>query len=81
MYERGRTVLTGSPAPLGILTGDAGYGASDFITELLARDIDARVTLLASETKEEMPTWQQPPRGRSSPSGTRSSYTRACNAG
>jgi transposase len=49
----------GLPNQPEILTGDAGYGASDFITELLARDIDAHVPLLASETREEIPTWQR----------------------
>ena len=49
----------GLPNQPEILTGDAGYGASDFITELLARGIDPHVPLLASETKEGLPTWQQ----------------------
>ncbi len=42
-----------------ILTGDAGYGASDFVTELFERDIEAHVPLLAGEAKEALPLWQR----------------------
>jgi len=42
-----------------ILTGDAGYGASSFITDLIDRDIDPHVPLLAGEETEELPAWQR----------------------
>ena len=49
----------GLPNQPQILTGDAGYGASDFVTELFERDIEAHVPLLAGEAKEELPAWQR----------------------
>ena len=49
----------GLPNQPKILTGDAGYGASDFVTELFARDIEAHVPLLAGEATEELPSWQR----------------------
>ena len=42
-----------------ILTADAGYGASSFLTELFDRDIEAHVPLLAGEETEELPAWQR----------------------
>jgi len=42
-----------------ILTGDAGYGATDLIVELLDRGIDAHVPLLADGAPEELPTWKR----------------------
>ena len=42
-----------------ILTGDAGYGASDFVAELFERDIEPHVPLLAGEAKEALPVWQR----------------------
>lgn len=47
----------GLPTRPEILTGDKGYGATDFITELIERGIDPHVPLLAGETEEELPTW------------------------
>jgi len=41
-----------------ILTADAGYGSSAFVTELFARDIEAHVPLLADAKKEELPSWE-----------------------
>ena len=49
----------GLPNQPEILTADAGYGASSFITDLIARDIDPHVPLLADEEKEELPAWQR----------------------
>ena len=49
----------GLPNQPQILTGDAGYGASDFLTELFERDIEPHVPLLAGEAKEELPAWQR----------------------
>ena len=49
----------GLPNQPEILTGDAGYGASDFVTELLERDIEPHVPLLADEATEELPAWQR----------------------
>lgn len=43
-----------------ILTGDANYGASDFVTDVLARDVVPHVPLLAGEAIEEIPTWTRP---------------------
>jgi len=42
-----------------ILTGDANYGATDFVAALMKRDIDPHVPLLASPEPEEVPTWQR----------------------
>jgi transposase len=42
-----------------ILTGDTAYGATELITELLDRDIDPHVPLLADEEFEEVPTWKR----------------------
>ena len=47
----------GLPKRPEILTGDAGYGATELITELLDRTIDPHVPLLASEATEDVPTW------------------------
>lgn len=49
----------GLPNQPEIVTGDAGYGASDFVTELFDRDIEAHVPLLAGEEMEELPVWQR----------------------
>jgi transposase len=43
-----------------ILTGDANYGASHFVTDVLARDVVPHVPLLAGEAIEEIPTWTRP---------------------
>ena len=56
LQSRGDLGLPNEPE---ILTGDAGYGASDFITELLERDIEPHVPLLSGEAKEEVPTWKR----------------------
>jgi IS5 family transposase len=40
-----------------VLTGDAGYGATELITEVMDRGIDPHVPLLADEAPEETPTW------------------------
>ena len=42
-----------------ILTGDANYGATEFVMALLERDIEPHVPLLASPEPEEIPTWQR----------------------
>lgn len=42
-----------------ILTADKGYGASDFIAEIIDRDIEPHIPLLAGETEEELPTWKR----------------------
>ncbi len=49
----------GLPNQPEILTADAGYGASSFLTELFDRDIEAHVPLLAGEETEELPAWQR----------------------
>lgn len=41
------------------LTGDTAYGATELITELIARGIDPHVPLLAGEALEEVPTWKR----------------------
>lgn len=43
-----------------ILTGDANYGASDFVTDVLAREVVPHVPLLAGAAMEEIPTWTRP---------------------
>jgi len=43
-----------------ILTADKGYGASEFVTEILAREILPHIPLLAADALEEIPTWQRP---------------------
>jgi len=42
-----------------ILTGDKGYGSTDLITELLDRNIDPHIPLLAEGAPEELPTWKR----------------------
>lgn len=42
-----------------ILTADAGYGSSEFVTELFARAIEAHVPLLADARTEELPSWKR----------------------
>lgn len=42
-----------------ILTGDTGYGSSEFVTEVLARDLLPHIPLLAGQEIEEVPTWQR----------------------
>lgn len=42
-----------------ILTGDANYGATNFVTDLIRRGIDPHVPLLASPEPEEVPSWQR----------------------
>lgn len=42
-----------------ILTGDSSYGATGFITEVLDREIDPHVPLLAKPVTEEVPTWKR----------------------
>jgi len=42
-----------------ILTGDANYGATGFVTALLRRGIEPHVPLLASPEPEAIPTWQR----------------------
>lgn len=49
----------GLPTRPEILTGDKGYGATDFVTQLIERGIDPHVPLLASETEEDLPTWKR----------------------
>jgi len=49
----------GLPKQPEILTGDAGYGAADLITELLDRGIEPHVPLLAGEAVEEVPKWKR----------------------
>ncbi len=49
----------GLPNQPEILTGDANYGASSFIAELLSRDIEPHVPLLAGEEREALPAWQR----------------------
>lgn len=49
----------GLPNRPAILTGDAGYGATDLIVELLDRGIDAHVPLLADGAPEELPKWKR----------------------
>lgn len=40
-----------------IVTGDANYGASAFVTDVVARGLVPHVPLLAAEAIEETPTW------------------------
>jgi len=42
-----------------ILTGDANYGASDFVTAIIKRGIEPHVPLLASPEPEAVPSWQR----------------------
>jgi len=49
----------GLPKRPEILTGDAGYGATDLITELVDRGIEPHVPLLAGEAPEEVPKWKR----------------------
>ena len=42
-----------------IVTGDKGYGATDFVTELVERGIDPHVPLLSGGTEEALPTWKR----------------------
>ena len=49
----------GLPKRPEILTGDAGYGATDLITELMDRGIEPHVPLLADEAPEEVPKWKR----------------------
>jgi hypothetical protein len=42
-----------------ILTGDAGYGTTDFITQLWDRGLDPHVPLLADEELEDLPSWKR----------------------
>jgi len=42
-----------------ILTGDAGYGATDLVIELMERGIEPHVPLLADEAPEEVPQWKR----------------------
>jgi len=49
----------GLPKRPEILTGDAGYGATDLITELMARGIEPHVPLLADEAPEDVPKWKR----------------------
>jgi transposase len=42
-----------------ILTGDKGYGSTELITELLDRNIDPHIPLLAQDVPEELPTWKR----------------------
>lgn len=42
-----------------ILTADAGYGASDFLADVLDRKILPHIPLLADKAIEELPTWQR----------------------
>lgn len=43
-----------------ILTADAGYGASEFVTEVLDREILPHIPLLADGAMEEIPAWKRP---------------------
>jgi transposase len=49
----------GLPQRPEILTGDAGYGATDLITELMDRGIEPHVPLLADEAPEDVPKWKR----------------------
>ncbi len=49
----------GLPKQPEILTGDAGYGATELVTELLDRNIEPHVPLLADHATEEVPTWKR----------------------
>jgi len=42
-----------------IFTGDTAYGATSLITELMDRDIEPHVPLLAEEAPEDVPTWKR----------------------
>lgn len=42
-----------------ILTADANYGATDFVTALVEREIAPHIPLLADSEPEEIPTWQR----------------------
>jgi len=54
-----RRVRLGLTEPVGILTGDTGYGATEFVTELIERGIVPHVPLLAKKEVEELPTWKR----------------------
>lgn len=42
-----------------ILTGDKGYGASDFVAAIIDRGMEPHIPLLAREAGEELPTWER----------------------
>lgn len=54
-----RQDVLGLPATPEVLTGDAGYGATAFVSALLERDIEPHVPLLSSEKLEVVPTWKR----------------------
>ena len=49
----------GLPQRPEILTGDAGYGATELIVDLMDRGIEPHVPLLADEAPEPVPHWQR----------------------
>lgn len=42
-----------------VLTGDTGYGSSEFVTGVLDRGLQPHIPLLAKEEMEEIPSWQR----------------------
>jgi len=49
----------GLPQRPEMLTGDAGYGATELITELMDRGIEPHVPLLADDAPEDVPQWKR----------------------
>lgn len=49
----------GLTSPVTILTGDTGYGATEFVTELMDRGIAPHVPLMAKKEMEALPSWKR----------------------
>ena len=57
-HEARRSIL-GLDQAVEVLTGDAGYGASTFVADLVDLDITPHVPLQAASEPEELPSWQR----------------------
>ena len=57
-HEARRPIL-GLDQAVEVLTGDTGYGASRFVSDLLDLGITPHVPLLAASEPEELPSWQR----------------------
>jgi hypothetical protein len=57
-HERRREWL-GLEQSVEVLSADAGYGASEFVADVIERGITPHVPLRSGEEIEEIPTWQR----------------------
>ena len=57
-HEARRSIL-GLDQAVEVLTGDTGYGASSFVSDLVDLDITPHVPLQAASEPEELPSWQR----------------------